>query len=239
MQVRQADSLLSVSLLSVLSQTVHPIGRHAQPPRGHSEGPFEHYLWRYFPGKIQTGVMLPRENQASSYVPDFAYIDLHLGLHIDIEIDEPYTHDTRQPLHYANCPKDQQRNQCFLNWGWIVIRLSEAQIVKQPESCCKTIAGVIATLTDDSSLMLPFRSVPTLKPQPIWSYEAAQQMAAKDFRSTYLTAPPAPQTQKPRKHAPIATACFTFYCPACGEGPIRWQGHYICCPTCQYDSFAL
>lgn len=241
-QVRQPDTLRTI-----LSKTVRPTSTHAQPPRGRSEGQFESYLWRYFPGKIHTGVTLVRDNPGSPYVPDFAYIDSDLGLHIDIEIDEPYTQDTRQPLHYADCPKDQQRNQWFLNWGWIVIRFSEAQVVQHPEACCKTIASVVATLTSDSTLMLPFQPVPALRPQPIWSYTEAQQMAEQDFRSTYLTAQPSqrqkvslsPAQRKPRNRQPVITANFTFYCPVCGDGPIRWQGHYICCPTCQYDSFAL
>lgn len=241
----------SEALHQALSQTVQPTAAHYRPPRGHSETQFEHDLWRYFPGKIHTGLLMQRSQDqtshpASPYAPDFAYIDPHLNLHIDIEVDEPYTHDTRQPLHYLNCPKDELRNQCFLAWGWVVIRFSEAQVVQAPASCCKTIASTIAQISGDSSIMAPFRQVPTLKPEPRWTFADAQGMAETQHRTTYLK-PSNQAVAKPRKRKPqqsskrrsIVTANFTFYCPECGEGPIRWQGHYICCPNCQYDAFAL
>lgn len=238
------------SLQSLLSQTVQPIAAHYRPPKGHSETQFEHELWRYFPGKIHTEMIMPQsENQAlksaSPYTPDFVYIEPKLNLHIDIEVDEPYTYDTRQPLHYIDCPKDQIRNQCFLAWGWAVIRFSEAQVVKFPESCCKTIASVIAKITGDSSIMVSFRQVSTLKPADHWTLAEAEQMAAANYRATYLTASTPTKLNKRKrkpqhfKRASVITANFTFYCPECGEGPIRWRGHYISCPNCQYDAFAL
>jgi very-short-patch-repair endonuclease len=239
------------ALQQVLRQTVKPTAAHYKPPRGHSESQFEHDLWRYFPGKIQTGLLLPRPDQASPYTPDFTYFDAKLNLYIDIEIDEPYTYETHQPLHYLNCPKDQQRNQRFLEWGWVVIRFSEAQVVKYPASCCKTIASVVGQITGDNSIMVSFRQVPTLKPEPCWTRTEAQQMADRRYRSSYLSRsqPQVPAEAKPSKSrrrkeqppikSPILTAKFTFYCPECGEGPIRWQGHYICCPNCQFDAFAL
>jgi very-short-patch-repair endonuclease len=250
LQTLQRDSDPS-ALCQALSETVQPSAAHYRPPRGHSETQFEHDLWRYFPGKIHTGLLMQRSQEqfphpASPYAPDFAYIDSKLNLHIDIEIDEPYTHDTGQPLHYFRCPKDELRNQRFLEWGWVVIRFSEAQVVKAPASCCKTIASTIAQISGDSSIMTSFRQVPTLKPEPCWTFAEAQRMAETSYRATYLTRSNQPAA-KPRKRKPqprlkrpsVVTANFTFYCPECGEGPIRWQGHYICCPNCQYDAFAL
>jgi very-short-patch-repair endonuclease/predicted RNA-binding Zn-ribbon protein involved in translation (DUF1610 family) len=242
------DAKTHQELSTVLSQTLPAIGSHHKPPKGHSESQFERDLWRYFPGKIYTGWLVKRPDYNQPYVPDFVYWDRVLNLHIDIEIDEPYTHDLRQPLHHLGCHKDEQRNQFFLNSGWIVIRFSEAQIVKSPASCCKAIASVIARITNDNTFMNAFRDVPTLKPDRRWTYSESQQMAEKLYRSQYQ---PAQQfntdtiakqkTRKPKvtKSGTIATTQFTFYCPECGEGPIRWQGHYICCPNCGYDGFTL
>lgn len=220
-----------------LSQTLRPIGQHAKPPRGHSESQFEQDLWRYFLGKIHAGVMVQNPQRQQPYVPDFAYIDPALNLHIDIEVDEPYTHDLRQPLHFLHCPKDQQRNQFFLNSGWVVIRFSEQQVVKSPESCCKTIASTIATLTGDSALMNAFRQVPTLKPDRRWTQSEAQKMAEASVRDRYLYSE-ASQIQQPLRHAKRVVTAKTFYCPQCGEGPIDRQGHYIRCPNCGCDDFA-
>jgi len=230
-----------------LQQTTPPEGVHHRVPKGHSEGDFERHLWQYFPGKIHTGLLLPRPDSPQAYMPDFALIEPSLNLHLDIEVDEPYTHETRQPLHFLESEKDQIRNEWFLKWGWVVIRFSEVQVVRSPASCCKAIAATLATLTRDSHLMLPFRSVPTLKPMPRWTKAEAQQMADTQIREQYLSASSAKPTiaKKSRKPAarvaqkPVVSANFTFYCPECGEGPIRWQGHYVCCPTCGCDTFAL
>lgn len=234
------------ALQRALSQTVKPTAAHHKPPRGHSESQFEYDLWRYFPGKIHTGLLMPRSGQANPYRPDFTYIDPACNLHIDIEVDEPYTYDTHRPLHYLHCPKDQQRNQRFLEWGWVVIRFSEAQVVKQPASCCKTIASVVGQITGDNLIMMSFRQVPTLKPEPRWTFQEAEQMADDRYRTSYLPQQLEPTVNKRKRRKPgqparsrILTANFTFYCPECGEGPIRWQGHYICCPNCQYNAFAL
>lgn len=219
-------------------------------PKGHSESQFEHDLWRYFPGKIQTGLMVSNPVCQQPYVPDFAYIDAALNLHIDIEIDEPYAYDTRKAIHYLDSAKDQQRNQYFLDQGWLIIRFSEEQVVRSPASCCKAIASAIATLLGDSTLLHPFRQVPTLKPQKRWSQAEAQIMAEQSQREKYLrlmaqtsaqTAPKSQERQKQHSRATprLISASFTFYCPECGEGPIRWQGHYVSCPTCHYDEFVL
>ncbi|EKQ71206.1 hypothetical protein OsccyDRAFT_0058 [Leptolyngbyaceae cyanobacterium JSC-12] len=230
------------SLPWVLKQTQSPVGMHYKPPKGHSEIQFEQDLWQYFPNRIHTGLMMPRPGHDQPYVPDFAYIDPILNLYIDIEVDEPYTHNTRQPLHYADSEKDQQRNQFFLEAGWIVIRFSELQVVKMPMSCCKVIASTIASITQDNTLMNPFRQVPTLKPEQRWSYEEAQHMIKTAYREQYLPAPQSDFSSKPRKsrksvhsahsRSPIRITQFTFYCSVCGEGPLRWKGSYIACPTC-------
>ena len=244
-----ARSLSQTEIRQAFSQTTPPMGVHAKPPKGRSESQFERDLWQYFPGKIHTGLLMRRSDYHQPYVPDFAYIDPDFNLHLDIEVDEPYTHDTHQPLHYWGCPKDMQRNQAFLDWGWGVIRFSEAQVIQAPASCCKTIASVIAQLTGDSSIMNAFRHIPTLKPARRWTETEAQQMAESAYRDSYSAqttpqANPARKKRQRQQHASptqgtIVTANFTFYCPECGEGPIPWRGHYVCCPTCQYDAFVL
>lgn len=230
-----------MNLSHVLRQTRSPVGMHYKAPKGHSETQFERDLWQYFPNKIHTGLMMPRPGFDQPYVPDFAHIDPATHLHIDIEVDEPYTYDTRQPLHYLDSEKDKHRNQFFLEAGWIVIRFSEAQVVKTPLSCCKAIASTIASITQDNTLMNLFRQVPTLKPEQRWSYEEAQRLIETTHREQYLPASPLTSSKKRRSRkgeqgsnsrSPISTTQFTFYCPVCGEGPIRWKGNYIACPTC-------
>jgi very-short-patch-repair endonuclease/predicted RNA-binding Zn-ribbon protein involved in translation (DUF1610 family) len=233
-------------LQQTLSQTLPPIGLRYKTPKGHAETQFERDLWHYFPGKIHTGLTVQHPDYEQPYIPDFVYIDPHLNLHIDIEIDEPYAYVSREPLHYLGCAKDATRNQFFLDSGWLVIRFSEAQVVKQSASCCKAIAATIATLTNDNTAMHPFRQVPTLKPELRWTQAEAQQMAENAIREQYSQPYALEQSVKRKRKKPqtirkvsIVSANFTFYCPECGDGPIRWQGHYVQCPNCSYDAFAL
>lgn len=221
-----------------------PTGAHHHPPKGYSETAFERELWTYFPGKVHAGLTMKRPELNQPYIPDFTYLDTNLEIYLDIEIDEPYSHVDRQPIHYLNCEKDQIRNDCFLSWGWVVIRFSERQVIQHPASCCKAIASTLATLTGNSAFMLPFRQIPTLKPEKRWTVEEAQAMAASDYREQYRRSavPNEPAAKRRRKQAApdsqLMTATLTFHCPQCGER-VRWQGHYVCCSTCGYDSFVL
>ncbi len=242
---RALQKLTPTERLEILRQTVRPVGTHHSAPKGHSETQFERDLWQYFPGKIYTGLLVKRSDLQQPYVPDFVYIDSSVHLHIDIEVDEPYSHISKQPLHVLDCPKDVARNQFFLAQGWVVLRLSEAQVVKTPASCCKAIAATIASLTGDNALMTPFRQIPTLKPEWRWSREDAQQMADVAYRDSYLSSASQPEPQKKRrrqnqanKSASIANSQLTFYCPICGDA-VRWQGHYVQCSTCGNDQFVV
>jgi len=215
---------------------------HPNAPKGHTESQFESDLLRYFPGQIHTGLLVPQASGQNPYVPDFAYIEGHLL--IDIEVDEPYSYLSREPLHYRGDPNDDRRNAFFQSQGWIVIRFSEAQVVQAPASCCKAIASVIAAHYQDNSRMVPFREVPTLRPQARWTREDAIAMATENARDRYLSTHLSETTQpaaKPenRSSKQARKSRPTVYCPRCGEGPIPWRGHYIACPNCYYDQFTL
>lgn len=235
--------------LAVLRQTVSPIGTHHKAPKGHSETQFERELWNYFPGKIHAGLMLCRPGGAQPHVPDLAYIDPDTHLHIDIEIDEPYSHVSRQPLHYLGNRKDEQRNQAFLAQGWVIIRLSEQQVVKFPAGCCKAIASVIAMLTGNSGIMTSFRQIPTLKPERRWTFTEATQMAEQERREQYLAQASKKLTQdsqmdgfgnlpRDRKNKLLMNRNLVFYCPICGES-VQWKSHYVQCSNCRYDNFVF
>lgn len=237
------EKLPTILLPSAQPQPIQPLGTHHKAPKGRSETQFERDLWRYFPGKIQVGLLIKRPDLAQPYVPDFAYVDRTHQLYLDIEVDEPYTYDTQQPLHYLGCPKDQRRNQFFLDQGWGVIRFSEAQVLRFPASCCKTIAATIATLTQDNSIMTPFRQIPTLKPESRWSADEAQRLAAQGYRDSYLAssaevAEPKKKRRKNKVQPGLMSTNLAFHCPACGE-MVWWQGHYVQCSNCGYDRFVL
>lgn len=173
-------------LKSILTNVSTYEGKKQKFKRGQSESKFESYLRQYFRGKINTGLTVqPDYDKEFPYIPDFAYIDLDSNLHIDIEIDEPYRLDNKQPIHYLGLEKEEVRDRLFINSLWIVIRFSEEQIIKYPQSCCKTIAEVISNITGDNSILEPFINTSILEYDPRWTYEEALKMAENNYRETY------------------------------------------------------
>ncbi|MDE5083856.1 MAG: hypothetical protein O4859_22555, partial [Trichodesmium sp. St18_bin1] len=77
------------------------------------------------------------------------------------------------------------RNNCFLENNWIVIRFSEEQVVKFPDSCCKKIAEIISKF-NPLILTERLKSIEDLKETPRWSHEDAERMARNDYREKYL-----------------------------------------------------
>lgn len=149
--------------------------------QGKYEPIFIDFLDKYFSGKILTNVSLGYFERP--YVPDFAFIDTASGLHIDIEIDEPYVLQTKEPIHFKG--SDDNRNNFFLSNHWIVIRFAEEQIAKQPLSCCKTIASTINEIINDNSYLLNFSHVENIKLVKVWSYEDSLFLAKSDYRNKY------------------------------------------------------
>lgn len=173
-------------LLNLLSQTISPDGQESSAPEGYSERYFCDYLVRFFPNNIYTKLTLNIPDFPYPYSPDFAYIDSNINLHLDIEIDEPYAYKSSEVTHYLAAQKDERRNIFFLDRGWIIIRFSEEQIVRYPDSCCKTVAQTIAYLLNNDSILSQFRNVPSLSPMKQWTYQEAEEMAMAQYRKTYL-----------------------------------------------------
>ena len=144
---------------------------------------------QYFPNNIYSGLTLKIPNFDHPYTPNFAYINSSLKLHIDIELDEPYAHNIKEPTHYLGAWKDNNRNDFFLDKGWLVIRFSEEQASRHPKSCCKTIASVIAQVLGDDSVLNQFVNVPNLRTMQQWTQSEAEDMAASNYRNKYSQQP--------------------------------------------------
>jgi very-short-patch-repair endonuclease len=175
-------------LREVLSQTKTYDSTDSRAQRGRSEAVFGEHLKRYFADKVHTRLALNIPDYEHPYSPDFAYIDKELHLHIDIEVDEPYTQKKKRPTHFVGAQRDEKRNNFFIDKGWIVIRFSEEQVVRYPDSCCKTIAKVIVKVTGDESMLSQFAQVPNLETAPQWTEQEAKAMAAGRLRDSYRCA---------------------------------------------------
>ncbi len=170
-------------LKQILKQTVSYDSDKGNIGNGHSEKILAAQLKRYFAKKIRHRLTLAIPEEKWDYCPDFAYIDEASGLHIDIEVDEPYTYDDWKPIHYVG--KDDRRNDFFLERGWIVIRFSEEQVVKNAQGCCKLVAKVVAELTGKPMILTGSQDIPDLKSMPQWTKEEAERMALTRRRDGY------------------------------------------------------
>lgn len=110
------------------------------------------------------------------YNPDFTLICEKTNLHIDIEIDEPYTLVERQPIHYIGS-SDNRRNEFFLDNNWCIIRFSERQILQSTTECIETIKSVYNNLIEKNSYYLT-----KLQIEERWTYEKSLIMQNNKYR---------------------------------------------------------
>tara|TARA_R110002012_G_scaffold319996_1_gene542059 strand:+ start:1224 stop:2597 length:1374 start_codon:yes stop_codon:yes gene_type:complete len=160
--------------LSVKSEVV----RHNENiKRGKTELMFLDKLYKKFGNQIKVDISPNIDSQF--YFPDFVFICNKTGLHIDIEIDEPYSFSEKKPTHHTES-KDNERNRFFLDNNWIIIRFSERQIIQESEKCVEVIENTIIALHKKSELINY-----TLKQDNRWSYEEALVMSYNNVRNEY------------------------------------------------------
>lgn len=113
-------------LAKVLPAISRPLQEY-KGKRGAGENNLYAALLEWFPCMIYRNYVLESFLTHMPYVPDIIFQDPLSNLHIDIEIDEPYSHDSGQPTHYYPDKYEDVRNLFFSKHGWIVIRFSEQQ----------------------------------------------------------------------------------------------------------------
>lgn len=151
--------------------------------KGISEKYFHYKLLSNFKKKIKRNFLLNFDGAKNDYEPDFTFVDDQYGLFLDIEIDEPYSGISRQPMHFEGS-YDLDRDSYFNRNGWIVIRIAEEQVVKYPEICCHYIAKVVNSIIPDYSY--DDHLAEQLTPIKQWTYEEAIQIARANYRESYL-----------------------------------------------------
>jgi hypothetical protein len=155
-------------------------------PVGASERAFGQVLEKFFPGRVKAQLRLPIPNWDGAYSTDFTISFPELGVWIDVEIDEPYDYKTGNPTHCSDDERDRNRNSFFLNNNWIVVRFSEEQVVRYPESCCKEIALVIRRVTGIEKYVHDLTDATSLGISPMWTSRQALKMAKAKVRDKYL-----------------------------------------------------
>ncbi len=148
---------------------------------GFSESFFEHKLERYFKNHIRKNVVID-DGRTYPYQPDYVFNYEEYNLYIDIEIDEPYAHGSKKPIHL----NDDKRNNYFLEKGWGIIRFAEIQVIKYPELCCKIISEYIRNFTGENIWVEGFHELKNLDIITAWDIDDANEMASKSYRQTYF-----------------------------------------------------
>nr|WP_315218406.1 hypothetical protein [uncultured Flavobacterium sp.] len=115
-----------------------------------------------------------------TYNPDFTLICKSTNLHIDIEIDEPYSLIEKTPIHYIGS-LDDKRNDFFLENTWCVIRFSESQIIQNTTECIKTIKSIYHSIIEMNS-----NYSTNLNTEDRWTYEKSLIMQNNRYREKYL-----------------------------------------------------
>ena len=176
----------------LIALSTHMKGQVLQPdgvtdaPIGASERAFGQVLEKFFPGRVKAQLRLPIPNWDGAYSTDFTISFPELGVWIDVEIDEPYDYKTGKPTHCSDDERDRNRNSFFLLNNWIVVRFSEEQVVRYPESCCKEIALVIRRVTGIEKYVHDLPEATSLAISPMWTSRQARKMAKAKVRDKYL-----------------------------------------------------
>jgi very-short-patch-repair endonuclease len=143
--------------------------------KGKNEKGFGYSLNFWFNDRIFVDYAFSSPPEIRPFIPDFIYQDEN-NLHLDIEIDEPYSLKTKEPLHYIfdELYIDNSRDSFFANKkGWIVVRFAEIQIVEQPNECCKVIAYIINEITGNDSYLKKLVQYQFPKPVQRWTKDEA------------------------------------------------------------------
>lgn len=160
-----------------LKPTLGVVRKINMAKRGKTELFFLDRLFKKFGNQIKVDVALDINSQY--YFPDFVFICNKTGLHIDIEIDEPYTLIDSSPIHYTES-NDDQRNRLFKGKNWVVIRFSEKQIIQETDKCIEVIENTITSIQKKSTIIEH-----QLKTEIRWTYEEALVMAYNNERNKY------------------------------------------------------
>ncbi|SHG46966.1 hypothetical protein SAMN05444396_1185 [Flavobacterium segetis] len=142
--------------------------------RGKSELFFLSHLIKKFGSQIKMDYKL--DLNSYSYYPDFVFICEKTNLHIDIEVDEPYSLIDKTPIHYINS-NDDERNNCFIENNWIVLRFSEVQVLNNVNNCIEVIENIINSINNRTlniNIFIPKDSR--------WTYEEALVHSYQDYR---------------------------------------------------------
>lgn len=151
-------------------------GSYTNTRRGVTEITVERRLKKIYGRKIKVGKCVRSKYEHVEYYPDFIYKCDEYGIIIDIEIDEPYTLETRRPIHIVHY--DKERNDFFVLNHWAVVRFSEQQILQNLDECLELLNGFICSIKRGETEM----HIPSSIQLPRWDEDASLEMIKRRVR---------------------------------------------------------
>jgi very-short-patch-repair endonuclease len=138
--------------------------------KGVSEEFFYRFLLKY------SDITVYKSIKYSFYFPDLLLVKNDLV--IVLEIDEPYTLEKKEPIHFED--SDKIRDEFFVNNNFIVLRFTEEQVISYPEKCLHVINEIIESCFNLNLFKKSnsFLEIETIK----WTHQEAFDLAYKNSR---------------------------------------------------------
>lgn len=163
---------------------------------------FYEKLKTFFPEELEYNRFIKSGDNDMEIIPNFILNFTKSNLNIAIFVDVPYSLETREIKNYFDindggkliCWFDKENSQ-LNSANWIAVRFAEIQAVKNPESCCKTIAALVEKITGSDYYYNLLEKVPELETLNLWSKEQCLYYAANNYRESYL---PEPKVETPQ-----------------------------------------
>ena len=149
-------------------------------PVGKSELDFYNVLLKRWPKNIIRNYGLFLSEKYPPRVPDIIYFDVENSIYIDIEIDEPYSFLSKEPIHYDFV--DTSRDYDFITNGWGIIRFKEDDVVKKPQDCLLFVEQVMDYIVKADSGNRTNIEKPATLVSPRWTIEDVKDLIIQDHR---------------------------------------------------------
>ena len=111
--------------------------------------------------------------------------DAKSGICLAIEIDEPYSGNTREPIHCIEYD-NEHRDDNFLGYNWIILRFAETQIANHSMQCCEVIEEIIFFLKSKENCLDYMFPNKILNFVSRWTEDEAIIMEKNLYRESYL-----------------------------------------------------
>jgi len=163
-----------------------PADPHHRISRGFTEASFEEKIRRAFPAFETASHQCLSFGSGPGYGMDIL-LQGHVNgksFYIDIEIDEPYDALQRISMHCLHA--DSERDDFFMQRGWVVVRFTERQVAREPVRCVAFVGRIIQGLVPHFELPGYLEALPAPAGERQWTTEEAMQWQRLRLREEYL-----------------------------------------------------